>query len=191
MCWTPMFLIQTWRKSAGIGNTPNSHIAIPRLQQRPAWYGKRTALFFLLGGQMSLYACAGASVLWESCPVTRSPSCGRLHRQTVKPLPPPTCVVSSSTHVFGWTDHGASTASSGANITRMRPQQGQEDQTNERSGLCHLGRYGSHFFCAQGCRKAGKKNCKTQKIIEFSYGRTMQWLEVLGGFWQVRTHAMM
>ena len=38
-----------------------------------------------------------ASVLWESCPVTRSPSCGRLHRQTVKPLPPPTCVVSSST----------------------------------------------------------------------------------------------
>ena len=60
-------------------------------------------------------------MLWESCPVTRSPSCGRLHRQTVKPLPPPTCVVSSSTYLFGWTDHGTVTASSGANPQTEAP----------------------------------------------------------------------
>ena len=47
---------------------------------------------------MPLCACAVARVLWESCPVACSPSCGRLHRQTVKPLPPPTCVVSSFTY---------------------------------------------------------------------------------------------
>ena len=41
------------------------------------------------------------SLLRESCPVTRSPSCERLHRQTGKPLPPPTCVVSSSTFLLG------------------------------------------------------------------------------------------
>ena len=123
---------------------------------------------------------------WERCPVTPSPSCGRLHRQTVKPLPPPTCVVSSSTYLFGWTDHGAVTASSGANTTKMRWQQRQKYQTNERSGLCHLGRYGSHFFCAQGCPKAGKKNRKTQKSKSiFSYGRT-QLSGLLGQIVQTR-----
>ena len=42
---------------------------------------------------MPLYSCAVESVLLESCPVTRSPSRARLHRQTVKPLSPHTCVV--------------------------------------------------------------------------------------------------
>ena len=60
-------------------------------------------------------------------------SCARLHRQTVKSLPPPTCVVSSSMHLFGWTDHGAVTASNGANTTKMRSHHGQKDQTNECS----------------------------------------------------------
>ena len=45
--------------------------------------------------------------------VTRSLSCERLHRQTGKPSPPPTCVVFSSTYLSGWTDHGAVTASNG------------------------------------------------------------------------------
>ena len=77
-------------------------------------------------------------------------------------------------------------------------QQGQKDQTNESSGLCHLGRYGSHLFCAQSCPKADKNNRKTQKVIALSYGSTIQWAfrsdrpdPVLGSFWQVCTHPMM
>ena len=67
---------------------------------------RQTHSGFLLVGQVPLYACAVARVLWES----RSPLCGRLHRQTVKPLPAPTCVVSSSTDLFGsfdgpWRQH--------------------------------------------------------------------------------------
>ena len=71
---------------------------------------------------MPLYACAVGCVLWESCPVTRSPSCGRLHRQTVRPLPPPTCAVSSSTYLFGWTDPGAVPDSNGANPQTDAPR---------------------------------------------------------------------
>ena len=119
-------------------------LAIPQLSQA------RSALKiaipgFLLVGQVSLFS-AVESVVWESCPVTRPPSCARMHRLPGKPLPPPTRVVSSSTYLFGWTNHGFVTASNGANTTKMRSQQGQNDQTNERSGLCHLGRHGSHFF---------------------------------------------
>ena len=40
--------------------------------------------FFLLVGQVPSCSCAVASVVWESCPATRSPSCGCLHRQTVE-----------------------------------------------------------------------------------------------------------
>ena len=87
----------------GIGNTPthkleaHSKIAKLRLQQRPAWYDKRTAFFFYW---------------WATCRCMRVPSqvcCGKValqrarlrvgactDRQTVEPLPPPTCVVSSS-----------------------------------------------------------------------------------------------
>ena len=44
---------------------------------------------------------------------------------------------------------------------QLRSQQGRQVQTNERSGLCHLGRYGSHFYCVQGCPKASKKTRRT------------------------------
>ena len=142
---------------------------------------------------MPLFACAVASALQESCPATRSPSCERVHRQTGKPLPPPACVVSSSTYLFGWTV----TASHGAFTTKMRSQRGQKDQTNEHSGLCHLGRYGSHFYCVQCCPKAGKK-CKTQKLISLSCGRTIERAiksdrsgPVPASVWQVCTHTMM
>ena len=44
----------------------------------------------------------------------------------------------------------------------------------------------------------GRKNRKTQKVIAFSYGRTIQWAfrsdrpdPMLGSFWQGRTHAVM
>ena len=67
-------------------SAPN--IAIPSLKQRPAWQGKRTQRCFLLVGQVPWYSCAVESVLRNSCPVTRPPSCQRLHRQAVKPLPP-------------------------------------------------------------------------------------------------------
>ena len=73
--------------------------------------------FFL--DQVPLYSCAVESVLWESCPVTRahlrvracadrllSPS----HHQLVSSLRP--------RDMFGWTDHGAVTASSAANTTK-------------------------------------------------------------------------
>ena len=52
--------------------------------------GTANAQRFLLVGLVPLNASAVASVLWESCTVTRSPSCARFHRQTVTPLPPPT-----------------------------------------------------------------------------------------------------
>ena len=39
--------------------------------------------------------------------------------------------------------------------TKMRSQQGQKDQTNESSGLYHLGRSGSHLYRVQSCPKAG------------------------------------
>ena len=64
---------------------------------------RQTHSVFQLVDQVPLYSCAVESALPESCPAKRSPSCERLHRQTGLPLPPPTCVVSSSTYLFGWT----------------------------------------------------------------------------------------
>ena len=74
--------------------------------------------------------------------------------------------------MFGWTKHGAVTASSGDNTTKMRWQQRQKDHTNESSGLCHFRRYGSHFFCAQGCPKASKlkiAKLKNKSIFQRSH----------------------
>ena len=60
------------------------------------------SVFFFYWCQVPLYACAVARMLWKSCPATRSPSCGRLHRQTllspclhppVSPLLPRKCLV--------------------------------------------------------------------------------------------------
>ena len=110
-----------------IGNTPNSHKLEAHSKSQYTVYNRgprgtaNAQRFFFLNwwakcrclGVPSKFCCGRVS-----CPVTRLPSCGRLHRQTVKPLPPPTCVVSSPTQMFGWTDHGASTTSSGANTTK-------------------------------------------------------------------------
>ena len=125
-------------------------------------------------GQVPLYACAVASVLWESCPVTRSPSCGRLHRQTVQSLPP-TCVISllPRKRLVGRTMAPSQIQDLPPPLI-LRWQQVQKRQTNERSGLCHLGLHGSHFFCAQGCPKASKKNRKTQKVLAVSNGQIVQ-----------------
>ena len=149
---------------------------------------------------MPLYACAVESVVWESCPVTRPPSCARLHRQTGKPLPAPTCVVSSSTYLFGWTDHGAVTASNGANTTNMRSQQRQKEKEKKRAfwTLPFGTIWQSFLLCTrlpEGWQKTSKK--KLQKIA-FSHGRTSQRAfrsdrpdQVPRSFRQVRTHAVM
>ena len=49
--------------------------------------------------------------------------------------------------------------------TPRRCDGSKDKKTNQTSVLnfCHFGRYGSHFFCAQGCPKAGKKECKKSK----------------------------
>ena len=54
------------------------------------------SVFFYWWAKCRCMRVPSANVLWESCLVSRSLSRGRLHRQTVKPLPP-TCVVSSTT----------------------------------------------------------------------------------------------
>ena len=88
-------------------------IAVPVYNRGPRCKANKQR-FFLLVGRVPLYSCAVESVLREGCPVTRSPSCER--------LPPPTCIVSSSTYLFGWTDHGAVTASRGANPQTEAPR---------------------------------------------------------------------
>ena len=174
-----------------IGNTPTL-TSSKRTQNRNTSFTiearvvRQTHSVFFSGGPRAVVCVCRRKCVVGSCPATRSPSCGRLLRQTIEPLPPPTCVVSSSTYLLGWTDHGAVTASNGANTTKMRWQQGQKDQTNDRSGLRHLGRYDSHFFCAQSCQKGRQKNRKTQ-WAEKSYRAD----PVPGSFWRVRTHAMM
>ena len=108
----------------------------------------QTHTSFLLVGQVPLCVC----VCRRNCvvgmhPVTRSPSCARLHTQTVQPLPPPTCVVSFSTHPFGWTEHGAVTFSSG-------------------------GQYGSHFSVhkpARGLAKQKSQNFENKSIVLLSH----------------------
>ena len=74
---------------------------------------------------------------WSKCRCIRVPSkaCGgkvalqraRLRvRACTERLLSPCHHVSSSTYLFGWTDLGARTASSGANTTKVRSQQGQK-----------------------------------------------------------------
>ena len=129
-------------------------IEIPRLQQRPAWYVKRIAFFLLVGAK---YRCIRVPSQVCCGKVALSRARLRVGACTDRLLSP--ChhqPVSSSTNLFGWTVHGGFTASNGANTTKMRSQQGQEDQANQRAGLNHLGRYGSHFFCERGCPKDEK-----------------------------------
>ena len=90
----------------GIGNTPTlTSSKRSRNRNTPctteARVVRQTAQRFFLVGHVPSCSCAVESVLWESCPVTRSPSCARVHRQTGKPLPPPTCVF---VHVSVWLD---------------------------------------------------------------------------------------
>ena len=187
-----------------IGDAPNSHKLEAHSKNRntpfttEARVVRQTHSVFFTGGP-SAVVC----VCRRKCVVGKFP-CNAL--AFVRALAQPDCQALATTdlcrlfvHVmFGWTDHDAVTASSGANTTKMRWQQGQKDQTNELSGFCHSGRYGSHFCRVQGCPTASKKkNRKTQNVIAFSCGRTIQWAirsdrpDPPGSFWQVRTRAMM
>ena len=69
---------------------PNSHKLEARSKSQCTVYnrgprGEANAqlVFFSLVGLVPLHSCAVEAVLSESCPSTRSPSCARLHRQTV------------------------------------------------------------------------------------------------------------
>ena len=95
-----------------------------------------------------------------NCPVTGSPSCERLHRQTVKPLPPTTCVVSSSTYPSGGTQHGAVTASNGACTTKMLSQQRQKDQIRHSRTLPLATILKLFLLFKQAARRLVKKNIR-------------------------------
>ena len=47
--------------------------------------------------------------------------------------------------------------------TPRRCDGSRDTKTKQMSVLDHLGRYGSHFFCAQSCPKAGKKKSQNSK----------------------------
>ena len=133
-----------------------------------------------------------------SCPVTRSPSCECMHRQTGKPLQPPTCVFSSTTYLFGWTDHGDVTASNGANTTRMRSQQGQKGPNKRAFWTLPFGTIWKSFLLCKRLPEGRQKNLEHfLKEIVFSYGCKIQRViksdrpePVPGSFRQICTHAM-
>ena len=147
-------------------------IAIPRLQQRPAWYGKRTAVFLLVS-QVPLYSCAIASLLWESCPVTRSPSCERLHRQTAchhrpgSSLRPRICLV------------GRNMAPSQPQTAPAQPRcDRREDKKTKQTSVLDFAIWDDLaviFTVYKGARRLAKIIDKTQKIIGFYCGRAIQW----------------
>ena len=163
-----------------------------------------SVFFFLLLGHVPLYACAVASVLWESCPVTRSPSCGRLHRQTVKPLPPPTCVVSSSHKRLVGRTMAPSQLQAAPTPRRCDGSKDKKtkDKKTKQTSVLDFAIWDDMaviFSVHKAARRPAKrKHRKTQKVIAFSYDRTIQWAirsdrpdPVLGRFWQVRKHAIM
>ena len=78
--------------------------------------------------------------------------------------------------------------------------EGSKDKKTKQTtvlDLCHLRRYGNHFFLCKGLHEDGQKESQKLKNVKaFSHGRTLQWAirsddpdPVLGSFWQVRTHA--
>ena len=83
--------------------------------------------------------------------MTRSPSCGRLHRQTVKPMPPPTSRLFF--HVNVWLDGPWRRHS-------FKRRQHREDAMAART--CHLGRYDSHFSVHKAARRPAKQ--KSQNL---------------------------
>ena len=121
--------------------------------------------FSLLVGQVQLCACADASVWWESYPVTRSPSCGRLHRQTVKPLPPPP-VSSLLPRVLDFAIWDEMAVIFSEHKAARRPAK----KTNRETQKVVAVSYGRTI---QWAVRSGRPD------------------PVLGSFWQVRTHAMM
>ena len=131
------------------------------------------------------------------CTVTRSPSCGRLHRQTVKPLPPPNRLFF---HVSFWLDgpwrrHSLKRRQHHEDAMAART----ERPKNRAFWTVPFGTtWQSFFLCTRLPEGWQKKNRKNQKAKAFSCGRTIQWAlksdrpdPVLGSFWQIRTHAMM
>ena len=68
--------------------------------------------------------------------------------------------------LFGWTDHTMVPSQLQATPTPRRcdGSKDKQTQTNERSGICHLGRYGSQcFLCTKAAPKAGQKKIEKLK----------------------------
>ena len=116
-------------------------------------------------GQMPLCSCAVEIVWWDCCPVTCSPSCERLHRQTVDPCHhPPVSSLRRRVCLVGRT-MAPSQLQAAPTPRKMWSQKGHKDPNNERRGLCHLGRIGRHFHCLKRLPEGWeKKHRKPQKI---------------------------
>ena len=121
---------------------------------------------------MPLYACAVASVLWESCPVTRWPSCGRLHRQTVKPLPPHLGRLFVHVSVLV----GRTMAPQLQAAPTPRRCDGSKDQKTKQTGVLDFAIWDEMaviFSVYKAARRPAKKSQNSKRA--FSYDRTVQW----------------
>ena len=171
-------------------------IAIPRLQQRPAWYGKRTTFFFAGGPSAVVCVCRRKCVV-EKCPATRSPSGGACTDRLLSPChhAPVSSLLPRNWLDGPWRRHS------------FKRRQHHEDAMAARTKRPNKRAFWtlpfgtirqSFFLCRNLPEGRQKKNRKSEKIISFSYGRTIQWAfrsdrpdPVLGSFWQLRTHSMM
>ena len=137
-------------------------IAILSLNRRPARPGKRTPVVLLVD-QVPLCSCVVEIVLWWKLPcntltVVWAPA--QTDCQCRACLRPRDCSVGRTMT--------PSQAPIGANYTNMWSQQGKKDQTSERRGLCHLGRF-------ESCLKVGKSKAVLWSHILAGHKFTSSW----------------
>ena len=99
-------------------------------EARVAWQIRK--FFFAMVGYVSLCSCVVEIVLWESCLVTRSPPCGRLHRdfQAFVTIRPCICMDGQRRrHSFKRRQHHEDVV-----VARTK-----KNQRHERRGHCYSG----------------------------------------------------
>ena len=139
----------------------------------------------------------GPSAVVCVCRRKCSPSCGRLHRQTVKPLPPPVSSLLPTICLVGRTMAPSQLPAA----PTPRRYDGSKDKKTKQTSVLDFAIWDNTaviFLCPRLPEGQQQKNRETQKFIAFSNGRTIQWAfrsdrpgPVLESFWQVRTRAMM